>query len=433
MKPKTKMQFKVAELAGFIPESLTTAQKDYAFRHCFEHYGYQAHIHQNKTVCMDCLHVFNTDKKRIKCPKCGQTLEIVNSRKRTLIQDRYFCVVDRYSEFQILRFFYCSKISKIGKYFNHEFTAVVQHWFNSKGSVVTRARLPIPCSTSGKWKMESDLEIRARSRGRDYRITPDAIWSKGKVIPVLKRNGFKGSFHGIWPLVLFEGLLSDNKFEILFKAGQFELLKYFSDNDRSVFFRGRWNQIKICIRHNYIVEDPVLWLDHISTLEYLNKDITNPVYICPSDLHLEHTRLTKKRREIERQVELELQKKSIEKDQKLYEKQKKKFFGVKISDGVIDVVVLDSVKEFIVEGDIHEHCVYTNEYYKNKNSLIMSARIGEKRIETVEIDLKKCAVVQSRGYRNTNTEYHDRIVELVNRNMSVIRNRKRRQLECANA
>ena len=53
----------------------------------------------------------------------------------------------------------------------------------------------------------------------------------------------------------------------------------------------------------------------------------------------------------------------------------------------------------------------------------MSATIGNKRIETVEVDLKKLCVVQSRGVCNQNTEYHDRIIDLVNSNMNLIRQR----------
>jgi len=53
--------------------------------------------------------------------------------------------------------------------------------------------------------------------------------------------------------------------------------------------------------------------------------------------------------------------------------------------------------------------------------LILTARIGNKRIETVEVNLKTLSVVQSRGVCNNNTEYHDRIIKLVKKNMNLIR------------
>ncbi|EKC68538.1 hypothetical protein OBE_04878, partial [human gut metagenome] len=55
--------------------------------------------------------------------------------------------------------------------------------------------------------------------------------------------------------------------------------------------------------------------------------------------------------------------------------------------------------------------------------LILSATIDGKRIETVEVSLSKLTVVQSRGVCNQNTKHHTRIINLVNRNMSLIQQR----------
>lgn len=67
------------------------------------------------------------------------------------------------------------------------------------------------------------------------------------------------------------------------------------------------------------------------------------------------------------------------------------------------------------------HCVFTNNYFRKKDSLILSARIGEKHIETIEVDLSKFQVIQSRGICNKDTEYHGRIIDLVKKNMNLIR------------
>lgn len=61
--------------------------------------------------------------------------------------------------------------------------------------------------------------------------------------------------------------------------------------------------------------------------------------------------------------------------------------------------------------------------YKRIDSLILSATIDGKRIETVEVSLKTLKVIQSRGVCNKLTEYHERIVELVERNAELIRSR----------
>ena len=99
------------------------------------------------------------------------------------------------------------------------------------------------------------------------------------------------------------------------------------------------------------------------------------------------------------------------------------FFGIAFTDGVIQVKVLESVQEYLEEGKVLHHCVFTNEYYLKKQSLILSARIDGKRIETIEVSLETMKVIQCRGLQNKNTEYHDRIIDLVNRNISQIQSR----------
>ena len=96
---------------------------------------------------------------------------------------------------------------------------------------------------------------------------------------------------------------------------------------------------------------------------------------------------------------------------------------MEITDGSITIRPLESITQFYEEGKAMHHCVYTNEYYKRNDCLILSARIGEKRIETIELSLKTLEVVQSRGACNQNTEYHERIIGLVKKNIGLIRNK----------
>ena len=67
--------------------------------------------------------------------------------------------------------------------------------------------------------------------------------------------------------------------------------------------------------------------------------------------------------------------------------------------------------------------MFDNAYYLKENSLILSATIEGRRIETIEVNLNTLKVVQSRGVCNQNTEYHDQIVNLVNANKRLIRQR----------
>ena len=73
---------------------------------------------------------------------------------------------------------------------------------------------------------------------------------------------------------------------------------------------------------------------------------------------------------------------------------------------------------YIDEGAELHHCLFSNEYYLKENSLILSATIEGKRIETITLQ-----VIQSRGVCNQNTPYHDQIVSLVNANHQLIRQR----------
>jgi hypothetical protein len=114
--------------------------------------------------------------------------------------------------------------------------------------------------------------------------------------------------------------------------------------------------------------------------------------------------------------------KKLLKDEKAFEKLKKAMFaGIVFSDGKIKVHVLESVKEYIEEGNAMHHCV--SGYTLKEDYLVFSARIRGKRIETIEVSLKTFEVIQSRGLQNHNTEYHDRIISLVNKNMHLIKER----------
>lgn len=66
------------------------------------------------------------------------------------------------------------------------------------------------------------------------------------------------------------------------------------------------------------------------------------------------------------------------------------------------------------------HCVFSSGYYLKPDSLILSAMIEDKRIETIEFSLKNGSIVQSRGVCNQTTEYHQQIIDLVNKHRKSI-------------
>jgi hypothetical protein len=143
-------------------------------------------------------------------------------------------------------------------------------------------------------------------------------------------------------------------------------------------------------------------------------------YLCPSNFAREHNRYVSKKREIDNREEFEKMKEKIEKEEIAYSKEKGCFFGLVFTDGELTVKVIDSVKEIMYEGNELKHCVFTNRYHKKKDSLLLSAAIGEKRLETVEISLKDFNIKQSRGKFNQATEYNQKIIDLVTRNLQKI-------------
>ncbi|KGN94488.1 PcfJ domain-containing protein, partial [Porphyromonas gulae] len=166
--------------------------------------------------------------------------------------------------------------------------------------------------------------------------------------------------------------------------------------------------------------DIALWCDYVDMLKRLGKDIYNAHFICPDSLQEAHDRVQRKlQTQREREVEARKRQKALENEAR-FQALKAPFFGIAFTDGTIEVRVLESVQEYMEEGQVLHHCVFDNAYYLKENSLILSACINGKRIETVEVSLETMKVIQCRGLLNKNTEYHDRIIDLVHRNINQI-------------
>ena len=178
-----------------------------------------------------------------------------------------------------------------------------------------------------------------------------------------------------------------------------------------------WKSICICIRNNYTIFDASMWFDYLGFLEYFQKDLFNPKYICPDNLKTQHDELLAKKQKIQAEKSrIDTLRKSVE-IQKIYTKEKRKFFGLEFIKGNISVNPLKTIAEFYDEGEFMNHCVFHSGYYKKKNSLILSAKINDTPVETIEISLKPLKIIQARGTGNEITEFHDEIMEIVNSNL----------------
>jgi hypothetical protein len=144
---------------------------------------------------------------------------------------------------------------------------------------------------------------------------------------------------------------------------------------------------------------------------------------CPADLQSEHDRYVAKRQAMRERERIEMKREQALACEDAFRERKGMFFGIEFTDGTISVRVIESVEEVMTEGERMHHCVFANEYHLREDSLILSARIGGERLETIEFSLSRLTVVQSRGICNKETPYHRQIIDLVNKNANTIRKR----------
>lgn len=424
MKPKTKIQKEVVALSKRLPQ-ISEAQKKYAFLHSFEHVGRRSA--KGIITCTECGHQWQGNGALTDticgctCPHCGMELKVHTTRKRIFKENEYFSMITACKGYQVIRFFFTRAYYKVGQPAEYSICEVAQRWIAPNGKFETIARLRgISSIYYDLWQESSSMEIRRNHNV--YDINPVCTYPRIKVIPELKRNGFKGEYHNLLPFDLFCELLKNNQAETLMKTGQYNLLSYFIYRS-SKSISAYWNAIRIATRNGYMVEDAGIWCDYIDLLRYFGKDTHSPKYVCPADLNAAHDHLVRKKRERLERERIEEQKRKAMEDEVRFQELKSKFFGIAFTDGTIQVRVLESVMDFLEEGTAMHHCVYSSEYYLKPDSLILSACIDGKRIETIEVSLKTMKVLQSRGVCNKSTEYHDRIIELVNKNKRLIRKR----------
>lgn len=297
---------------------------------------------------------------------------------------------------------------------------VARYWLDENGKTALTALQRTMGRYLDCFLYGSGLELRNDNYTYQY-ISDCYIYPKYTVIPKLRRNGLKGSFADIAPQKLMKALLSDSRVETILKSGRKRDLKHFIDHPRDLDFC--WPSYKIVLRRNYRIADMGIWVDYLRMLDRCGKDLHNAYYVCPADLCAEHDKYQEKVRILRKQEKRKEQIKIAMQNEARFRELKGKFFGLEFTDGTIIIRVLDSVIAYYEEGNVLHHCVGECEYYLKPDTLVFSARVEDKRVETVELSLQTFKVLQSRGLCNRNTEYHDRIIKLVQKNIGLIRKR----------
>lgn len=403
---------------------ITERQKQYAYRHCFEPFAKRTA--KGIYTCCDCAHTWQDTLSyipvNVTCPHCGKKLKVRSDRTKVYNLKSYYTVITAVKDYQVLRHFVVFADFRIGRPAQYSIREVVQRWLTPKGKTNTLALKRNMCSFYyDSWNFCSDMELRSCSDNFVYDINAVSTYPRIKVTETIKRNGYQGKTYDLSHYTVFKAILSDNRKETLLKCGQISLFKHFADKDS--ISDDIWKAIRVAIRHKYDITDVGLWCDYIRLLLHFGKDTSNPHYVCPSNLHQEHDRLSRKKHEEAAREQIREKKRRAIQHEKLYREAKAKFFGLIISEGNIQIRVLESVHEFIEEGELMKHCVFSNEYFKNEKSLILSAMVDGVKTETIEICLDTMKVVQCRGHHNMNSEYHDDILRVMNKNIPLIAKR----------
>ena len=419
MKPRNKFEKAVLAQSRHL-RPITKTQSKWAFRECIDHFAYR--LPKGRTTCMDCGHSWIMEKPTdiCTCPHCRARLQVRETFERKLQQKRYFTTLTACGEYQVLRMFLL--VAEMEKGCKAEYNAleIGQYWWNAQGRKTIVAVQRVLGRYVDTFSYCAPMAIRNDNEAYRY-VAYSQIYPKFKVTDTLRRNGFEDDFHDIAPTILIPALLSDSRAETLMKAGRMEHLRYFLNNKST--FDACWQSYKVATRNGYEIEDISLWCDYVDMLRRLGRDTHSPKYLCPADLRAEHDRRHTELLAQREKEELAQKRQKAMEDEKRFKELKSKFFGISFTDGKIQVHVLESVQEHLEEGVSMHHCVFSNAYYLKEDSLILSATIDGKRIETIEVSLKTLEVVQSRGVCNKNTEYHEQIVNLVNANRRLISQR----------
>ena len=436
MRPRNARERLVTALSAKLP-AITAKQEQWAIDTCFEKVGY---FSKGEVWCSHCGMVHEKTSSELgitlvgdetTCPHCGTRLTLKNSRKRNIMESWYFTILTTCMGFQVCRHFIIEKWMRKGRNApDYSINEAVQNWIAPDGSETIMAR-PCKCLSHvyDAWIFDKPMSIKDKSglnasyAPDKYDINTEFIYPHGSILPILRRNGYTRRCKSLSACETMKLVLTDREAEILAKNGQFDILAWKHYKGYREFGMPYAHSIRIANRNKYIVKDASMWFDYLDLLSYFNLDTHNAHYVCPKNLQREHDMLAKRKERVEAQRKEEQKRKEAAKWERQYKADKAKFFGICFGDENIVITVIQSVADMADEGKSMHHCVFSMGYYKRKDSLILTARSAAdgKRIETIEVSLETFKVVQSRGVQNSNTPYHDEIINLVNKNINLIK------------
>jgi len=411
-------------------KSLTDKQKAWGYKRLNNYVVFRYSRH----VCTECGYKWQGDTEVTRknngcsCPKCNKELKYVALDNSSEEFVKLFSIVKVFKGFQVIRNFeFYKRVFRSGE--NRTSVAEVsQTWIDTDGKI-TYLRLNRAGNWNSCWSYHSGLEVRGNNANGYYpnsaelgmRDNQDGVYPGMKILPMFKLRGAK-YISGISIVSLFEGLLKDTLTETLLKVKQYGLLQFrVHSPHRSEELK---RHIMIALRHSYVVHDPMLWDDYISFMKELGKDVFNPKYLLPENLkeaHNEAHRLVEIQRDRIHAEQLEEKlKDSKEKARQLAitRRKRKKLKGFLLKARGVVARPLITKTDFKKEGKAMNHCVA--DYEIKPNVLVFSVSVNGTHLETTEFCLAKEKVLQSRGYDNDPSNYHNMIVKTIEKNKQKI-------------
>lgn len=418
MKPRTNREKEVVRLSEKLPP-LTETQKEYAFEHCFKHKAAIKSRKQHTYYCLECGSVFTSSSNLaddifgVDCPHCHSHLS-TDGHKRITTDVSSFQIITTTCGYQVIRTFYTTKVTQHKKACKLSIHECIRRFMKPGYSdiVLALSRKPMSYYYHDSFDFDSDMTIK-KDNEYYHDVWADVVYPRQFILPTLKRNGycdwlkkntqFSSTFHK---------LMEKPRYETIAKVGRFDLWKMSEE-----FINANWEQVKMAMRHNYHPEDIEVWKDVIRMAKELGY-AHSVKHVIPQDLFRTHDKLVIKHNKGQREKDIEEHRK-YEQD---FKNKFSKWLGICITSGDITIRPLQNYSEYYDEGKAMHHCVAT--YFSRSENLILTARAGEKRLATIELDMKNFTIVQCRSYCNKKPEQYDAICGAINDNISLFKQPK---------
>ncbi|UYW01775.1 PcfJ domain-containing protein [Flavobacterium agricola] len=416
MKPRTKLQHKLVEYSNWLTPGVEKKILQYAYSNCNSKYGFSTGKTYWCGLCGDTHSAKEIVSNEVTCISCDSELHIIETKKRKFYESYYIAFAEDMFEYQVIRYFYVTTNYRKGESWKTNVLECIQQ-FHTNHDFYLIGRL-----TQGHGDpLYGQMEFRNPSYYSQfaYNPWPSAYHPDSTFLPEYQKKGCVGDFGNVRFYDLKKHLNWDcPKTETLLKAKATELLKVaLRDSNKIARY---WDTVKICLRNNYQPHDGGMYIDYVELLERFGKDLRNSKYVCPANLKEEHDRYVKKAKLHQKKIDLKNQIRQKAIDDEAYQKAKSIYFDLIFRSNNLVIEPLKSIDDFIKESEVHKHCVYSNKYYNKQNSLILSAKVNNQRVETIEIDIEQLEVIQSRGLQNQASKFNKQILELLNNNLHQI-------------